>query len=306
MTEKQKEYFKDSQIRDSRGEMIPCYHYTTHEFDAFDKNSIGKTSGDSGYFGQGFYFTARPEFNSCCFADKEHGEKLIKLECYLNVRNPFYMERIGKPGFSADNPYLYDAESFLEYLKNNADPKSFDGDGGNIVVTEEDFVAYLKAEHEYDGEYSELIEKYEAGEIDFYDEVDGVSLDELQHTAEREGEIITPNNLTFFNLHRGLLAGYSEQITDYAKINGCDGIISDGLPEELTRPTEIVVFEPEQIKSINNFFPTKSVNFLDNEEDYRKECAANCKQELENSGWRPSEKVWHPTQKYEKENDIMH
>ena len=80
MTEMQKEYFRDSQIRDNKGEVITCYHYTTHEFDAFDKNSIGTTSGDSGYFGQGFYFTARPEFNSCCFPDRDSGQKLIQQQ----------------------------------------------------------------------------------------------------------------------------------------------------------------------------------------------------------------------------------
>lgn len=90
----------------------------------------------------------------------------------------------------------------------------------------------------------------------------------MQHDAERNDEIITPYNITFNHLHRGLLDGYSEQISDYAKSNGFDGIISDGLPGELNQPTEIVVFEPEQIKAVDNQYPTKSPNFKDNKEEY--------------------------------------
>lgn len=268
LTEAQKIFFKDSQMKNSKGEMITCYHYTTHRFDAFDKGTISNTSGDNGYFGKGFYFTAQPSFNSCCFPDKKKGEKLIKLECYLDLKNPFYIEKLGKPDYEADNPFLYDAENFLLYIKNNADSKAFTDNGVNIVCSEDDFVKYLKEEHAYDGEFRELIEKYERDEIDFYEEIDGVSLDKLQHDAERNDEIITPYNITFNHLHRGLLDGYSEQISDYAKSNGFDGIISDGLPGELNQPTEIVVFEPEQIKAVDNQYPTKSPNFKDNKEEY--------------------------------------
>lgn len=281
MTEAQEEFFKDSQMKNNQGDMITCYHYTTHRFDTFDKSTISDMSGDNGYFGKGFYFTAQPSFNSCCFPDKEKGEELIKLECYLNLKNPFYIEKLGKPDYKADNPFLYDAEGFLQYIKDNADDKAFNSDGSDIVCTEDDFVKYLKEEHAYDGEYQELIEKYENGEIDIYEEVDGVSLDKLQYDAERNGEIITPNNITFSHLHRGLLAGYSKQISDYAKANGFDGIISDGLPGELSQPTEIVVFEPEQIKSVDNKYPTKSANFKDNEVDYKREHQTQPEQQQE-------------------------
>ena len=268
MTEAQKEFFNDSQMRTDRGNLIACYHYTTHEFDAFDKATIGNMSGDDGYFGKGFYFTAQPNFNSCCFLDKGNGEKLIRLECYLNIKKPFYMEKLGKPDFEADHPFLYDAESFLQYIKDNVDEKAFHDNGHEIICSEDDFVKYLEEEHVYDGEYQEFIEKYKNGEIDFYDEIDRISLSDLQDDAERNGDIITSNNLSYEKLHRGLLAGYSEQISDYVRSNGCDGIISDGVPGELSQPTEIVVFEPEQIKSVDNFYPTNSPNFRDNREEY--------------------------------------
>ena len=270
MTKAQEEFFKDSQIKNSQGDIITCYHYTTHRFDTFDKSTIGDMSGDNGYFGKGFYFTARPNFNSCCFPDEEKGEELIKLECYLNLKNPFYIEKLGEPDYNAANPYLYDTDSFLRYIKDNVDEKASNDNGVDIVLSEDDFVKYLKEEHAYDGEFQELIEKYEEGSIDFYDEINGVTLDQLYFDAERSTDIITPNNVTFDHLHRGLLAGYSKQISDYAKANGFDGIISDGLPGELSQPTEIVVFEPNQIKSVDNMYPTKALNFKDNEVDYKR------------------------------------
>lgn len=268
MTEAQKDFFKDSQVRNNNGDLITCYHYTVHQFDAFDKTKIGNMSGDNGYFGTGFYFTGRPNFNSCCFPDKEAGEELIKLECYLNLKNPFYMEKLGKPDYKADDPYIYDAESFLRYIKDNSDEKALNGDGSNIVLCDDDFVHYLKQEHAYDGEYRDLIEQYEAGSIRFDDEVDGISLENLYWEASRNTDIITPNNITFDHLHRGILAGYSSQITAYAKSHGFDGIISDGFQGTLSQPTEIVVFEPNQIKAVDNLYPTLSTNFRNNKEEY--------------------------------------
>lgn len=263
LSPKQASFFKDSQLRDGRGDMIHCYHTTVHKFDAFDKSTIGNQSGDNGYFGEGFYFTAQPGFNSCCWPDKEKGEELIKLDCYINMKNPMYMECFGKPDYTSNDPYKYDAERLLTYIKNHVDVNAAHDNGLDIVCSEEDFVAYLKDEHLYDGEYKELIESYENGDIQFYDEIDGVTLDSLYYDAQRDGSIATPDNLTFDKLHRGLLAGYSRQITEFAKANGYDGIISDGKPGSLSQPTEIVVFEPNQIKLASNLNPTNSPSMSD-------------------------------------------
>ena len=63
----------------------------------------------------------------------------------------------------------------------------------------------------------------------------------------------------------GAWADYKEQLTNYAKENGYDGIIQAPLG---SGPVEIVVFEPNQIKSIDNLYPTKSDNFRDNSREY--------------------------------------
>lgn len=142
LTQAQQKYFTYSQIRDRSGALIPCYHYTLNEFDAFDRAHIGGQSGDHGYFGSGFYFTGMPCFNSCCW--DESGDKTpIRLECYLDIRKPFVMDKLRQgPDYDADRPWLYDAYTFLQYLKDNSDGE----DGDRVVIDpEEDFIAYVRA-----------------------------------------------------------------------------------------------------------------------------------------------------------------
>lgn len=57
---------------------------------------------------------------------------------------------------------------------------------------------------------------------------------------------IEPKDINFNKIHQGLLQDFSEIITNYAKLNNFDGIVSDN------GFTEIVAFESNQIKSIKN------------------------------------------------------
>ena len=82
----QAKYFKDSKVRDKEGRLLECYHYTNNDFSVFDSERIGSNSGDSGYFGKGFYFTARPDFG------KGFGSNQIRA--YLNIENPLIAESL--------------------------------------------------------------------------------------------------------------------------------------------------------------------------------------------------------------------
>lgn len=256
LTQAQKDYFTYSQLRDRAGALIPCYHYTLAEFDAFDPARIGGQSGDGGFFGQGFYFTGMPGFNSCCW--DESGDKTpIRLECYLDIRKPFIMDKLSDgPDYDADRPWLYDKDTFLRYLKDNSDGE----DSNRIVIDpEEDFTAYVRANpYEYE-EHDALIRAYEAGELDWYAPDDtGTSMSRLYDRAERERAIVTPYNLDFGNIHRGLLEPYGALVTAYAEENGCDGIVSDTGDQ----PVEVVAFRPNQIKAVNNLHPTGDNRFV--------------------------------------------
>ncbi|WP_304973851.1 hypothetical protein [uncultured Alistipes sp.] len=268
ITQAQKDYFTYTKIRDHLGGLVPCYHWTLNEFDTFDPGFTGDQSGDGGYFGEGFYFSARPGFNSCCWT--EDGRQPIRLECYLDIRKPFVMDRLRQgPDYGADRPWLYDADTFLKYLKDNADDED---DRDRIVIDmEDDFIAYVRANPcEYE-KYEPLVEAYEAGDIDWYEQdSSGTSMSRLYDWAERERAIVTPGMLTFGNIHRGLLEPYSSLVTAYAKDNGCDGIVSD----DGDQPVEIVAFEPNQIKSVYNACPTRDAKFTDNSDAYEAAHAA--------------------------------
>lgn len=88
---------------------------------------------------------------------------------------------------------------------------------------------------------------------------------EIKDTDELQ---LTPNhwNLEIFKL--GAWSCYKEQLTQYAKENGYDGILQAPVG---TGPVEVIVFEPNQIKSIDNLYPTKSNNFKDNSREYLSE-----------------------------------
>lgn len=264
-TDEQKEFFKDSQMKTDEGELAPYYHCTVSHFNEFDINTLGKQSGDKGYFGTGFYFTGNRSFNSCCWPDRENGEELIKLECYLNLKNPFVFDKLGKLMYGDDDYWAYNKDNFLSYLKDHVEDEDLKK---TIVLDNDEFVEFLKDNYEYD-EYQKLVEAYEDGDIDFYEEIDGMSLDRLFTDLESETTIITPFNLEFRHIHRGLLCEFTELITDYAKEYGFDGILSDN-GGQLKEVTEVVVFYPEQIKSIHNLYPTNDKNMHNNAEDYLK------------------------------------
>lgn len=83
LTPEQSAFFKDSKIRDSRGQLLVCYHSTDSDFEIFDKEQIGF----GGNFGSGFYFT--PERS---LAEQYGNNTFI---CYLNITNPFDYMRYG-------------------------------------------------------------------------------------------------------------------------------------------------------------------------------------------------------------------
>ena len=60
----------------------------------------------------------------------------------------------------------------------------------------------------------------------------------------------------------GTWVDFASAITEWAKDNGYDGIYSEDSANKQIR--EIVVFYPEQIKEIDNLYPTYSENFKNN------------------------------------------
>ncbi len=80
LTEQQQEYFKDSEVRDEDGRLIPVYHGTQAQFTEFSADFM---SMHGSMEGQGFYFT---DNRSMAEGYKRDGGQL--LEGYLNISKP--------------------------------------------------------------------------------------------------------------------------------------------------------------------------------------------------------------------------
>ena len=76
LTEKQKEFFANSKLRDKDGKLIVMYHGTFNDFTVFD---IEKANEDS-YRGQGFYFTNSESEAKRTYASLEGGDSQDKLD----------------------------------------------------------------------------------------------------------------------------------------------------------------------------------------------------------------------------------
>lgn len=76
LTKEQVDFYKDSDVRDIRGRLIPVYHRTNSDFTVFDSKA-GKQHGNK--YGKGFYFSITPE---------NYGNRTIKA--YLNAKEGEY------------------------------------------------------------------------------------------------------------------------------------------------------------------------------------------------------------------------
>jgi len=97
-------------------------------------------------------------------------------------------------------------------------------------------------EDTYDAE--RLLEYLKQYEDDSYPIVLYNDFEDYNDYVKADG--IKSGDLTFSKIHHGLLEPYGEYIRQYAEDMGYDGIISD------SGFTEIVVFNPNQIKSVDN------------------------------------------------------
>jgi len=112
-------WFGKSKVVDKNGKPLVVYHGTKGVFNAFTRESKGKT-GDFGQIGSGFYFTNDFE-NARNYARNSEGVGSLDVkEVYLNIRNPFIQN---KP-FDSTRPVSKEkAEKVAEDLQR----KGYDG-----------------------------------------------------------------------------------------------------------------------------------------------------------------------------------
>jgi hypothetical protein len=79
-------WFGDSRIVCKDGTPLIVYHGTLNDFDKFDMYKIGESSGNNGFLGRGFYFTADLE--------KARAYGNIIIHACLRMENPFVINGI--------------------------------------------------------------------------------------------------------------------------------------------------------------------------------------------------------------------
>ena len=87
LSPEQKEFFKDSVIRDENGNLVPVYHSTPSKFTVFDNTKLG---GNTGYSNTGFghFVTTDKDFSSRFKDIDGNGLNGSTMELYANVKNP--------------------------------------------------------------------------------------------------------------------------------------------------------------------------------------------------------------------------
>ncbi len=136
LTAEQQEFFKDSKIRDSEGNLLLVYHGTPKEngeFYVFDYNKA-KRKGGFGFasFGKGFYFTTKKEAAEIY---TRQGGRLLSV--YVNIKHPYIVngdikEQISKDfGIDPLNVYLQEVRRILS---SNGYDGIIQGEGDAITV----------------------------------------------------------------------------------------------------------------------------------------------------------------------------
>lgn len=86
LSAEQKEFFKDSKVRDANGRLLVVYHGSPSKFTVFKHNKIGEHGNAHG---KGFYFTEDEGLASSFYRE---GGQLLKG--YLDIKNPMSEEKL--------------------------------------------------------------------------------------------------------------------------------------------------------------------------------------------------------------------
>jgi hypothetical protein len=236
-------WFGESKIKENNKPLI-CYHGTSNKnIKVFDINKIGQTTGNYGHYGYGFYFSEDIR------EAKTYGSKIY--QCYLKIINPFKgtdkeILKLKKKGVDTIDDLIVvsiDFDSFKNSFKNDTpifkiiDSIEKHGDAWDLIL---DFKNKNLLDSDKLNSVLDVLEF-----TTFNKNVRGVPdyiFDELKSLG------IKPKLNKGFPYYQSLhwvtdLGDRSKEITDIIKQMGYDGVWYG---------SEIVVFEPNQIKSINN------------------------------------------------------
>lgn len=274
LSKQQQEYFKNSKIRDDKGNLLTLYHGSKNDFTIFDISESGKSNKNAKV---GFWFTTSQEgannfANSVWYGKNENSKA---YEIYLNVTNPKIYEPIdNQKSLDNMNKKLHDlselirkAENkniFLEIEKNRI--KYASDDELNYIVKK-----YYSKEQEQQKfledikQYKDLINKYKATEkkydnAKYNDSYEQFRTDIYKYANKEAADANFGGTGMYLENENEVLKKYRDNLIK----QGYDGIIIKNTTYDSKtmgkNNTQYVAFYPEQIKNVDNTSPTNNVD----------------------------------------------
>ncbi len=254
LSEQQREYFKDSKVRDTNGFLIPVYHGSGTRITQFSPDYTGHGKDQ---YGSGFYFTTSEEVAMGYTAARADGEKLKKLwggdapsvvSAYVNLKNPLMIDGRENPNLSHIYLTAEQSHEILKQLPSLYYPlDSFDSN----EVESNPMGDYLESIWESNPQSVEEFEPYiERMAYEYFSDTDMRTLDIMfvQHPSE-----------------------FREAVKETL---GYDGIIVD-----FEEQKHVIAWFPQQIKDVRNREPRETPFLMDgpSEEKIRAEDYENLK-----------------------------
>lgn len=254
------EWFGRSKVVDGSGRPLVMYHGTDTRFEKFSRSAGGRT--DDGYYGKGFYFSPSREEAS------EYGHHVI--EAYLRVENPFWLRVNG----SMDSIVMLDLRDDLARLPFM--PKSLKTnrklpDGYKVEVREDNTGRGTVSVAVWPKPELYGTDREEYGPDQTYYKSDYKSKDAEVSAIVAFNDMIAGADWdvgwTSSLLKRLDRDGFTDRLSEH----GYDGVFvasASELGETLSMDdvSEILVFEPGQIKSATNRkFDVRSENIYEYE-----------------------------------------
>ena len=240
-----------SKMVDREGKPLVCFHGSHEKFDTFEMKYHWN---DEGYFGKGYYFTFNENTEGAEAEARYYGPNIYK--CYLNVRNPFdfsqlYMTEDGEKGdvvFALYNLYRMFPEmsSKVEVAHDGKEislkqyAELFEDIESRMYLdqmVDGKYVWRLKLDHEPKDEFEEDV--YSWMRYDTENEAKKRKTDELRM-------FLTYNENVYLYQFPYYITQDSALFSELVRKKGYDGVVQSKYGDE------VLVFESEQIKSVDN------------------------------------------------------
>lgn len=267
ITKAQEEYFKDTKIRNEDGSLMKVYHGSPNTFDTFDKSLIGRRLGES--CGSGFNFTPNKEYAES-LAD---GKNAMLVEAYINITKPLSSDK-----FILTKDDIVDiVDTLVAHFNNYYD-----------CISQEAAEQVTEKLLEY---YDENIGTVHASDVSLLTEIEYELRDTISGTEEFSELLTAYVDEHIDEIEESYDCEYDEYCFDEegSMFNELNATIYDYVYNDLGFDVYVCI-EPNQIKSVDNLYPTKSDNFKDNSKEYFKDKPMTLEDKINMAKVKQSEK----------------